>query len=217
MRTSAGYRLTLFDRHGPDALSLLRAFSYGLMVFGLMTGVLFLETGFHWWVLPLALAAGVATGGFGLVLGGLAGGAWKHLMVDGTSTPYVEQYSYQQSLVMRGELDAALESFEAVIALEPAAVSPRLKAAELYAREKKNYQRAAELFREAQKSPSLATGDDVYVAHRLVDLYIGPLAEPGRALVELRRLIERHPNSAAAVNARQALAELKSRTNVPSV
>jgi TolA-binding protein len=37
------------------------------------------------------------------------------------------------------------------------------------------------------------------------------LNDPGRALVELRRLIERYPGSAAADRARDALATLKAR------
>jgi len=68
-----------------------------------------------------------------------------------------------------------------------------------------------ELLRDAQRLPTIAVGQDVYVSHRLVDLFTGPLNEPGRALVELRRLIERYPASAAAEQARKALAELKAR------
>ncbi|HEX3867480.1 MAG TPA: hypothetical protein VHV78_12045 [Gemmatimonadaceae bacterium] len=134
-------------------------------------------------------------------------------MVDGHSTPYAEQYSYQQALVMRGELDAALESFEAVIAENPTGVAPRIKAAELYDREKRDHRRAAELFRDAQRIPSITTGEFVYVTNRLVDLFVGPLGDPGRALVELRRLMDRCPGSAAAKSARQALTVIKARMN----
>jgi hypothetical protein len=69
--------------------------------------------------------------------------------------------------------------------------------------------RAAELFRDAQRIPAIDVGEDVYVANRLIDLYSGPLADPGRALVELRRLIDKYPRSAAAGHARDALSALK--------
>jgi hypothetical protein len=203
------YKPTLFDRHGPAAGEMLRAFGYGVMVFGLVAGVLISRTGFHWWTLPIAIIAGVGTGGLGWFLGEMAGGAWKRIAVDGTSTPYKEQYSYQQALVMQGRVDDALESFEAVIAEKPGEVSPRIKAAELYAREKQNHQRAAELFREVQRVVGVGVGEDIYASNRLVDLYTGPLNEPGRALVELRRLAERYPGSPAAQHARDALATLK--------
>src|SRR5215471_18065437 len=99
---------------------------------------------------------------------------------------------------MAGKLDEALESFEAVIAVKPTAVDPRVKAAELYDRDKKNHARAAELFREVLRIESVTTGQYVYAANRLVDLYTGPLNDPGKALGELRRLIDRYHGSAAA-------------------
>jgi hypothetical protein len=206
------YKTTLFDRHGPAAAEMLRAFGYGLMVFGVVAGVLISQTGFHWWTFPIAIGAGVIAGGAGWIIGEMAGSAWKRITVDGASTPYQEQYSYQQALVMQGRVDDALESFEAVIAEKPAEISPRIKAAELYTREKQNHRRAAELFREIQRITGVGVGEDIYASNRLVDLYTGPLNEPGRALVELRRLADRYPGSPAAQHAREALATLKARS-----
>ena len=45
----------------------------------------------------------------------------------------------------------------------------------------------------------------------LVDLLVGPLNEPGKARTELRKLMDRLPDSPAAANARLALTELISR------
>jgi len=207
----------LFDRHGPDAQHLLQAVGYMVLIFGL-TVVLF-----------ATLAAKLKLHGFaaaGLVLVGAPGSAlgigwlgWRFVAgventvrrfgIDGTSTPYKEQYSYQQALVMQGRLDDALESFEAVIAEQPESVDARLRAAELYARDKGNHARAAELFREVQRIESVSTGESVLATNRLVDLYNGPLGEPGRAMVELRRLIERCPSTPAAAHARDVLGRMK--------
>jgi hypothetical protein len=110
---------------------------------------------------------------------------------------------------MQGRADEALTALEAVIAASPGAVEPRVLAAEIYGRSPAGARRAAELLREAQRSRAIAPGRDIYVTNRLVDLLIGPLADPGRAMVELRRLIERYPNSSAATYARQALARIK--------
>ncbi|HLJ18563.1 MAG TPA: tetratricopeptide repeat protein, partial [Stellaceae bacterium] len=117
----------------------------------------------------------------------------------------------QQALVMRGQIDAALASYEAVIAERPDAVDARLRAAEVYLKERADHRRAAELFRAVQRIATITPGQDVYVTNRLVDLLTGPLDDPGRALVELRRLIERYPDSPAAGHARQALAALRAR------
>jgi hypothetical protein len=211
MTTELQYKKTLFDRQGPAAADFLRAGGYGFMVFGVVSGGSILFFGFSWMTIGLGALAGVATGGLGLALGGASGHAWKHLFVSGGSTPYAEQYSYQQALVMQGKLDEALESFEAVMKERPGAVDVRIRAAELYAREKGDNERAAALFREAQRIATITAGEDVYVSNRLVDLLAGPLQQSGRALVELRRLIEHYPNTAAASHARAALAQLKAR------
>ena len=49
----------------------------------------------------------------------------------------------------------------------------------------------------------------VYATNRLISLYLGALADPGKAMGELRRLIDRYPASDVAVHARKALADLK--------
>lgn len=205
------YKSTFFDRHGAEGRDIMIAAGYASMVFLVMLGVGIFLFGLRSGVILAAVAGAVGCAGFTLGLSRAAGAGWRRVMVDGTSTPYVEQYSYQQALVMQGKLDEALESYEAVIAEKPEAVDPRIKAAELYDRDKHNPRRAAELFRQVQRIETVETGQFVYATHRLVDLYTGPLAEPGRALVELRKLIDRYPGSPAAENARAALAVLKER------
>ena len=210
------YKPTLFDRYGPEASHFLTAWGYGVLIFGLVTGVLMARIGFHWWELPVGAGFGAIGGGGGWFIGSVIGGGWKAVAVDGSSTPYERQFSYEQALVMQGRVDDALASFEAVVASEPALVGARIKAAELYVKERANYLRAAELFREVSRLPSLSSGSDVYVTNRLVDLYLGALNDPGRAMVELARLIDRRPGSAAADHARRSLADLKSRLDVES-
>ena len=218
MNQTPEYKPTLFDRHGPDAGGYMRAAAYSMLVFGISITVGFIMMMGGMLKPTLLTVAGIfvaaavfATFIWGMTTGisDLAGGAYKHLMMSGSTTPYKEQYSYQQALVMQGKVDEALESFEAVIAENPDAIDARFKAADLYARSKGNPRRAAELFREVQRIPAATTGEDIFAANRLIDLLNGPLNEPGRALVELRRLIEKYPGSAAAKHARDALAQLK--------
>lgn len=98
-----------------------------------------------------------------------------------------------------------------MIAERPTAIAPRTRAAEHYAREGRDPARAAELFRQVRALPDASSRDVLYASSRLVDLYDGPLADPGRALVELRRIIEQYPDSALARHARTALPRLKQR------
>ena len=216
------YKPTLFDRHGAVAGEYVRAGSYAAMA-GIITfaaAFLLLASGGGapslLWILLFALVgAFVAFAVFAFTFGlsHAAGRAYEHLMMEGANTPYEEQHSYQQALVMQGKLDEALASFEAVIAEQPNAVTARIRAAELYARDRGNPVRAAELFRDVQRIESAATGQVVYATHRLADLLAGPLDDPGRALVELRRLIERYPGNPAAERSRDALRTLKARVH----
>ena len=203
------YKPTLFDRHGPAAADRIRALFYGGMVFGLTFGALALAAGVSWWTILWSVLAALSTAGLAILLSNAAGGGWQKVAMSGASTPYEEEFSYQQSLVMQGKVDEALASFEDLIAASPGAIEPRIRAAELYGQHREGARRAAELLREAQRVPSIAPGRDIYVTNRLVDLLTGPLAEPGRALVELRRLIDRYPTSTAASHARDALARIK--------
>lgn len=133
------YKRTLFDRHGPAALDYIRGWAYGAMVLGLVVAVFTLRVGFKWWTIPVGLAAGAATGSLGLFMAQSVGDTWKHLMIDGSSTPYIEQYSAQQALVMQGKIDEALASFESVIKERPESIEARIRAAELYSRDKGNF------------------------------------------------------------------------------
>ena len=211
------YKLTLFDRHGPDAQHLLVAAGYMVLVFELAI-VLFTVLAWKLQLHGLARATMVLGGASASTAAisaaayrgaGAIGDTWRRFAVDGTSTPYREEYSYQQALVMQGRLDDALESFEAVIAEQPHAIDARLRAAELYARNKQDHARAAALFREVQRIESVSSGQFILATNRLVDLLSAPMADPGRAMVELRRMIERYPTSRAAEDARAALRRMK--------
>jgi hypothetical protein len=204
------YKRTLFDKHGPAAVDRIRALSYGAMIFGLTFGAVALTAhGISVLTLVLALLAAGASAGATLLLSKGVGGGVAAIALSGASTPSEDQYSYQQALVMQGKVNEALASYEDAIAERPGEATPRILAADLYATLPDGRRRAAELFREVQRMPGVAGGQDIYATNRLVDLLTGPLRDPGRAAVELRRLIERHPTSTAATHARAALARIK--------
>jgi tetratricopeptide (TPR) repeat protein len=68
---------------------------------------------------------------------------------------------------------------------------------------------AAEL--DALRAPGhrLSPADDIHVGLALADLYEHALGDPGRAMAELRRLLDLYPNSAHLRRIRRELAELK--------
>lgn len=220
-RTRKLYKPTFFDRHGPDGAHRLIFAGHAIFVGMCGVALAFVVASKFQLHGPLGLAIvvlggpafGLASAWAGYHFGEAVGDSWNAIAVDGVSTPYREQFSYQHALVMQGRLDEALESFETIIAEQPLAADARIRAAELYARDKRDAGRAAVLFREVQRIESGTNGEFIYATNRLVDLYTGPLAEPGRALVELRRLIERFPGTPTAEHARGALGRLKEQTN----
>jgi hypothetical protein len=218
MAERTSYKTTLFDRHGPDAAHLWRALGFGAIATG-FTFLMFMTLAIKmldlpgWLGLLFALCASTALGALSALVAiksaEVAEQTYVGVLVSGNSTPYTEQYSYQQALVMRGRLDEALSTYEAIIAEPDSTPDVRIRAAELYAMEAKNPQRAAELFRDVVRHPRCTAGEEVYSTNRLVDLLHGPLAQPGRALVELRRLADRYPNSPVGDRALTALRTLK--------
>lgn len=146
-----------------------------------------------------------------LVVQGSARVVAGSVMPSGHTTPSQADYSREDALLMQRDVRGALESFEAKIAADPLLVGARVHAADLYAREGNDPARAEALFREVQRIRGVAQADDLYVSNRLVDLYDGPLANPGRAMVELRRIIDRFGGTRAAADARRGLATIKAR------
>ena len=128
---------------------------------------------------------------------------------DGSTTPYQRQFSYQEALAAKGLVVEALASYEAEIVAAPGDVEAIVRTADLYLTHRTRPDRAVELLRMVQRAPAAPPEKVLYATHRLVDLYLGPLDDSGKALVELRRLIDNFPGSQAARFARDALAKLK--------
>ncbi|CAN5919853.1 hypothetical protein BH11GEM1_BH11GEM1_28340 [soil metagenome] len=218
--SAAKYKSSWFDAAGADFPLRTKAAGYGVLVAGIVFGALAILSllggvpsfGALAAFALIGLVMGVFTAFMGAKLGDGAGAvAQAFIQPSGNSTPYEQTFSYQEAMIMRGDVAGALESYEAIIAEQPTLVAPRLRAAEHYAKGNRNPRRAAELFRQVRELPGAPLRDAVYACSRLVDLYDGPLDEPGRAVVELRRIIELYPGSEMANRAQSALPELKAR------
>jgi hypothetical protein len=207
----ADYKPTFFDRHGPGAAGLVTARVWGVAMGFVTLAILSGARGLTAMTVLESVAAGLLTSNLGPAIGNLFGGFWNTVAVNGGSTPSTPQFSREQSLVMQGKVDEALASLEAITAGDANDIQARIFAAELHLRERNNAERSAELLREAHAVRPISSGDDVYIANRLVDLYVGPLNTPSKALRELRRVIDRYGDTSAANHARAALAALKQR------
>jgi hypothetical protein len=220
MARRSSYKLTLFDREGPDAGLIIRVNTYGLMAGGVslpivaafavklnIRGLMFIL-----FLVGVPVVIGVLVRAMIWRIMGGSEVAVRVMLEGGASTPYTEQYSYQQTLVMQGRLNEALESYEAIIAEPDSTLDVRIRAAELYVREAKNHARGAELLQEVVRHPGCTPGEEIYAANRLADLLSNHLGQPGKALVQLRRLADRYTGTPTGDRAREAIRALKSVT-----
>jgi hypothetical protein len=150
-----------------------------------------------------------------MVFGGSERAAKSIYMPTGASTPYSTQYSHIDAIEARGEIRDAIDNWEAAAAAEPLNPWPLIRAGELYMRTLKEPATALERFKSARAVPTIAVEHHLYVTQKMVDLYLGPINDRGRGLVELRRLIETYPDRREAQFAREAIARLKSEMETP--
>jgi hypothetical protein len=218
MKSRSSYKLSFLDREGPDGALRMRAagqaaFSAALSLpmWGVVGSQRLGLSGFALTAFTLVstVTLGFFAFKFALKLGTTAGKGAEMVYMGNDTTPYEDQFSQEQALVMQRDYAGALAIYEAKIAERPGEPRVRIAAADLYATLGANPKRAAELYREVQRIPKIMSGHDIYVSNKLADLYLGALEEPKRALVEFRRLAEKYPGTTAAKHAKMAIANLK--------
>jgi hypothetical protein len=117
-------------------------------------------------------------------------------------------YSSIETLAVRGHYQVAAEEYAERARNHSERVEATLRRAALLAGPLGEPETAAvEL--DSLRSHPLSEGDDFRVGLALVDLYEHGLQDSGRAMAELRRLIDRYPTARGARRLRAALGELK--------
>jgi len=157
----------------------------------------------------------------GLVLGGIAWGinyalqqsserfAMQIYAPSGSTNAYTPTFSHIDALEARGDLDGAAKAWEEACAEHPGNALVWVKAADFHLRSRGDPVAALERYRHVRDLAGVQVDLARYASQKLVDLHLGPLADEGRAMVELRRLIDRFPGTREAEEARGALARLK--------
>ena len=214
--TEDGYKRTVFDQRGPEAAHFLQAVSsliIPIVAGAFIGGALAVRNAYS---TPLVVVSALG--------GSIVFAVWWWFFVTRTSHgagnlfgaflqpsgagSYERQYSREDALVMRGDVDGALALYEEIILEAPTDPQPRIRAADLCAKSGLR-ERAETLYRSVQRLPRVASRDDIYVSNRLVDLYLAWPGHEVNGLRELRRLIDTYPESDAAKHARAGLVNLK--------
>jgi hypothetical protein len=171
-------------------------------------------------VILFVLIGGLAGFAIGKVIGAFvvqgSGDAARAFTLPATTGFYANEHSEIDTLEVRGDFKGAVAAWEAVAIAEPGNPWPLVRSAELYARELGEPALAVERFRLARSLPDMKPELQRYTSQKIIDLLLGTLGEKGRAMVELRMLIDKYPESREAEGAREALRNLKAELpNVP--
>jgi hypothetical protein len=151
---------------------------------------------------------------YGLVVGFVFGvlepviDGFFQLMANVGLTRPGEGYSAIESLAARGHTEAAAEAYAERARNHSERAEATLRRAALLAGPLKEPETAAVELDSLRAAP-LSKRDDFRVGLALVELYEHHLDDPGRAMTELRRLIDRYPTAQDARRLRAALGELK--------
>lgn len=185
-------------------------------VLGLFLTVLLQVKGYLPGGVLVTLAGGVVSYFIGRAIARAAFGAGAQLVTSvyspsGDTTKYTPTFSHIEALEIRGDLAGAAAAWDAAVAEHPESVLTLVRAADFHLRLRQDPGAALERYLRARALGAGAGDTRRYVQQKIVDLYLGPLRDDGRAMVELRRLIDAFPGTREADGARAALAELKSR------
>ena len=186
----------------------------GVLGFGIggASGVRVASTyGLPLWTIPLFALAGTAVG-VGFVLAMVLGSgrlAQQVYAPSGATIPRKAEYSYAQSLAVRGDYGAAIGAFELCVAENPADPAPYLSIARIYRDELKQFADAERWFKRMGRDAKVERGMDVLARRELIELYRGQMEAPNRAAPVLARMAEEYEGTAEGSWAAAELAEVK--------
>jgi hypothetical protein len=166
---------------------------------------------------PLPIVRLVLLGaGIGFAIGKLigrfvvegSGRAAQAFTMPATAGRRETEHSEIDTLEARGKFADAASAWDAVSVSHPGDPWPLIRSGELHARELGDPATAVERFRLARSLPGAKPELKRYATQKIIDLLLA-LGDRGRAMTELRMLIDKHPTSREADGAREALRNLK--------
>ena len=129
---------------------------------------------------------------------------------SGGSTPYSGDLSREETLIVRGRLDEAIEALTARALEHPDDPRPPIRLAELYRDERGDLVEAAAWFRRAAAVPGIGRDAERQLLRELVELCRDRLGRPELATPALRRAADLHAGDRLGHWAGKELATLKS-------
>jgi hypothetical protein len=204
-------RLPSFHGSSEEPLRLLRITAGALLLLGTVIAIALALSG----VAPRAIQLiGIFWAIYGFLVGITSG--ILEPVIDGVARALMDWgliragggWSAIEAMVARGQLEAAAEEYLSRAKDPRDRVTATIRRAALLSGPMRQTETAVVELENLQRQ-DLQPHDDLRVGLALVDLYDRRLDDPGRAMAELRRLIDRHPDEQGAAQWRRALAAMK--------
>ena len=128
---------------------------------------------------------------------------------SGRSTPFGGALSREETLIVRGRLEEAIEALIARAMEDPRDPRPRVRLAELYRDELRDLEESAVWYRRAAAVPGLSPDSARQVLRELLELCRDRLGRPEMALPALRRAADLHAGSRLGVWAGQEIRAIR--------
>ena len=195
-----------------DPLRLLRLAAGGILLFATLVALLLWVTG----VTPRAvLLLGAFWAIYGLVFGLLDGflepmtDLWGEILQNAGLMRYRTSYASIETLAARGLYDAAANEYLERSRRENGDAEALVRRAAILAGPLSNPGMAVLELHNYRDTRQLRPADDIKIGLALVELYDRRLADPGRAMTELRRLIDLYPTVGGARQLRRTLNQFR--------
>jgi len=195
-----------------DPLRLLRLAAGGILLFATLVALLL-------WVTGVTSRAVLLLGAFwaiyGLVFGLLDGflepmtDLWGEILQNAGLMRYRTSYASIETLAARGLYDAAANEYLERSRRENGDAEALVRRAAILAGPLSNPGMAVLELHNYRDTRQLRPADDIKIGLALVELYDRRLADPGRAMTELRRLIDLHPTVGGVRQLRRTLNQFR--------
>lgn len=128
---------------------------------------------------------------------------------SGESTPVRREYSYPESLAVRGRYEDAIDAYQVCCADFPEDPEPYVRIARIYRDELTQLDEALFWFKRARSEANVDSGRELLITQEIIDIYTKKLDTPGKAIPELARIKERFPDHPSAQWASTEIARLR--------
>jgi len=128
---------------------------------------------------------------------------------SGKSTPVIREYSYPESLAIRGRYEDAIDAYQVCCSDYPEDPEPYVRIGRIYRDNLSQYDEAIPWFKRARSEATVNRGVELLITQEIIEIYTMKLNTPARAIPELARLAERYAGDPAGDSAKQELNRLR--------